>query len=215
MARRLGVQFALGRHASADDVAASRPDVVLLATGAKALLPSWIDADWAESGFIPSIRELAPQLLARSDVTPGRAVLVDQDHTDMTYALAEILAKRFEKVTIVTSRERIAHDVSLINRQGIYQRLHDLGVELLTNHEVNNLNALENAELECVNVYNGALTRLDDIAIITHASSRMPRDELYQPLLDMGFDVRLIGDSRAPRSLLATTREAYSVASAL
>jgi thioredoxin reductase len=215
MARRLGVHFALGRHAVADDVSALQPDVVLLATGAKALTPSWIDAEWADSGLIPSIRELAPQLLARSDLTPGRAVLVDQDHTEMTYAVAEILAKRFEKVTIVTSRERIAHDVSLINRQGIYQRLHDLGIELLPNHEVYDLNALESAELECVNVYNGAVSRLDDIAIITHASSRVPRDELYQPLLDMGLDVRLIGDSRAPRSLLATTREAYTVASAL
>jgi 2,4-dienoyl-CoA reductase-like NADH-dependent reductase (Old Yellow Enzyme family) len=215
MAKRLGVVFALGRQAVADDVAALEPDVVLLATGAKALLPSWMDADWAESGLIPTIRELAPQLLARSDITPGRAVLVDQDHTEMTYAVAELLAKRFEKVTIVTSRERIAHDVSLINRQGIYQRLHDLGVELLPNHEVHDLKALENGELECVNVYNGAVTRLDDIAIITHASSRTPRDELYQPLLDMGFDVRLVGDSRAPRSLLATTREAYTVASAL
>jgi NADPH-dependent glutamate synthase beta subunit-like oxidoreductase len=215
MARRLGVDFGLGRHASTDDVAALEPDIVLLATGARAMLPAWIDPDWAETGLIPSIRELAPQLLARSDSTPGRAVLVDQDHTEMTYAVAELLARRFEKVTIVTSRERIAHDVSLINRQGIYQRLHDLCVELLLNHEVKDLHALESGQLTCVNVYNGAITYLDDVAVITHASSRIPRDELYEPLVEKGFDVRLIGDSRAPRSLLATTREAYLVACAL
>ena len=30
----------------------------------------------------------------------------------MTYAIAQLLAKRFTAVTIVTSRERIGHDVS-------------------------------------------------------------------------------------------------------
>ena len=215
MANRYKVEFALGRKASADDIVSLQPDVVLLATGSRAGQPHWLDEDWAASGLIPSLREIATDLLERSDTTEGRCVLVDQDHTEMTYAVAELLAQRFTKVTIVTSRERLGHDMSLINRQGSYQRLHDLGIEILCNVEPVDLDALENAQLGIRNVYSGALSHIDDVVAVTHASSRIPNDELLAPLQAHGLDVRTIGDSRAPRSLLATTREAYQVASQL
>ena len=215
MAKRSGVEFLLGDQATEDDVLTCQPDVVLLATGSRSSVPKWLNNDWAESGLIPSVREIAPQLLARSDVTPGRAVLIDQDQTEMTYAVAELLAKRFESVTLVTVRERIAHDVSLINRQGIYQRLHDLGVELRLNCELKSLDSLEDGVLQLHNVYNGAIEEIDDFSVIIHASSRVPNDQLLKPLRDQGIHVIPIGDCHAPRSLLATTREAYQVASAI
>ena len=133
----------------------------------------------------------------------------------MTYAVAELLAKRFESVTLVTVRERIAHDVSLINRQGLYQRLHDLGVELRLNCELKSLDSLEDGVLQLQNVYNGAIEEIDDFSVIIHASSRVPNDQLLKPLRDQGIHVIPIGDCHAPRSLLATTREAYQVASAI
>lgn len=215
MAKRAGVKFALGYHATEEDVLDCQPDVVLLATGSRSSVPRWLNHDWAESGLIPSVREIAPQLLARSDVTLGRAVLIDQDHTEMTYAVAELLAKRFEAVTIVTARERIAHDVSLINRQGIYQRMHYLGVELKLNCELKSLDSLEDGVLQLHNVYNGEIEEIDDFSVIIHASSRVPNDQLLKPLRDRGIQVIPIGDCHAPRSLLATTREAYQVASAV
>ena len=192
-----------------------QPDVVLLATGSRAGQPHWLDDEWAASGLIPSLREIATDLLERSDTTEGRCVLVDQDHTEMTYAVAELLARRFTKITIMTSRERLGHDMSLINRQGSYQRLHDLGIEILCNVEPVDLDALENAQLGIRNVYSGALSHIDDVVAVTHASSRIPNDELLVPLQAHGLDVRTIGDCRAPRSLLATTREAYLVANQL
>jgi len=214
-ATRLGVRFELGRHATLQDVLACQPDVTLLATGARATVPHWLGDDWAEAGLVPGIRELANQLLDRSDITEGRLIIVDQDHTELTYAAAELFAARFSAVTIVTSRERIAHDVSLINRQGIYQRLHDLGVALLCNVEPHSLDPLEQAELAVRNVYSGEVTLLQDVVALTHASSRAPNDQLLKPLQDEGLEVRTIGDCRAPRSLLATTREAYRVATGL
>ena len=214
-ATRLGVRFELGRQATLQDILACQPDITLLATGARATVPHWLGDDWAEAGLVPGIRELANQLLNRSDITEGRLIIVDQDHTELTYAAAELFAARFSAVTIVTSRERIAHDVSLINRQGIYQRLHDLGIALLCNVEPHSLDPLEQAELAVRNVYSGEVTLLQDVVALTHASSRVPNDQLLKPLQDEGLDVRTIGDCRAPRSLLATTREAYRVAAGL
>ena len=105
--------------------------------------------------------------------------------------------------------------MSLINRQGIYQRLHDLGIALLCNVEPHSLDPLEQAKLAVRNVYSGEVTLLQDVVALTHASSRVPNDQLLKPLQDEGLDVRTIGDCRAPRSLLATTREAYRVAAGL
>ena len=215
MAVRYGVEFTLGRQAAAEDILALRPDQVILATGSRSGQPPWLDDEWAMSGLIPSAREMAADLLERHDVTEGRAVLVDQDHSEMTYAIAQLLAKRFTAVTIVTSRERIGHDVSLINRQGIYQRLHDLGVEILCNVEPVSLEALEEAQLQLRNVYSGAKHIIDNVVAVTHASSRIPNNALQAPLEAAGLEVILAGDCRAPRSLLATTREAYELANRL
>ena len=149
-----------------------------MATGSRSGQPPWLDDEWAMSGLIPSAREMAADLLERHDVTEGRAVLVDQDHSEMTYAIAQLLAKRFTAVTIVTSRERIGHDVSLINRQGIYQRLHDLGVEIRCNVEPVSLDALEEAQLQLRNVYSDATHIIDNVVAVTHASSRIPNNAL-------------------------------------
>jgi len=212
MAIRHGVTFALGRHAGVEDVLALEPDQVILATGSRSGRPHWLSDEWAASGLIPSLREMAAALQGRSDVTEGRAVIVDQDHSEMTYAFAQRLSTRFTAVTIVTARERIGHDVSLINRQGIYQRLHDAGIEIICNVEPCNLDTLEDAQLQLRNVYSGAVETIDDVVALTHASSRLPNNELKKPLEQAGVDVIAVGDCRAPRSLLATTKEAYEVA---
>ena len=133
----------------------------------------------------------------------------------MTYAIAELMTTRFSAVTVVTARERLGHDVSLINRQGIYQRLHDLGVEIVCNVEPVDLEALEDAQLRVQNVYSGAVQEIDEVVALTHASSRVPNNELSEPLRAAGVEVLMVGDCRAPRSLLATTREAYEVANHL
>ena len=215
MAQRYGVEFALGRRASAEDVLSLGPDQVILATGSRSGQPQWLSDEWAESGLIPSLREMAADLLERSDMTQGRAVIVDQDHSEMTYAIAELMTTRFSAVTVVTARERLGHDVSLINRQGIYQRLHDLGVEIVCNVEPVDLEALEDAQLRVQNVYSGAVQEIHEVVALTHASSRVPNNELSAPLREAGVAVQMVGDCRAPRSLLATTREAYEVANHL
>jgi len=212
MAIRHGVTFALGRHAGVEDVLALEPDQVILATGSRSGRPHWLSDEWAASGLIPSLREMTAALQDRGDPTEGRAVIVDQDHSEMTYAFAQRLATRFTAVTIVTARERIGHDVSLINRQGIYQRLHDSGVEIICNVEPCNLDTLEDARLQLRNVYSGAIEMIDNVVALTHASSRVPNNELRRPLQEAGLEVIAVGDCRAPRSLLATTKEAYEVA---
>lgn len=214
-AKRLGVTFEANTRASIADIRALNPDVVLLATGATMTTPLWVPEEYASEGLVPDVREIAVELLGRSGKEPGRALLVDRDHTEMTYAVAQLMADRFEHVTIVTPRERIASDVSLINRQGIYHRLMHLGVEIVTNAEPHNLDALDEDAVDVVNVWNQAPQRIDDVIALTYATARAPNHRLVPELEQAGIAYELIGDCRAPRSVLAATSEGYHAALAL
>ena len=213
--RQAGVSYCLGTTAEREQIMALAPDVVLLAAGASPVPPDWIPGEYLELGFILDARAMARSMLTRRGVEPGRAVLFDQDHTEMTYALAELLSQRFAAVTVVTPRERLAADVSLINRQGIYQRLHDRLVDIRTCVAPQTLDHLEAGIVELVNVYNGTISQLEDVVSITYATSRAPDDALAPELISAGIEVIPIGDCRAPRSVLAATREGYEVAMSL
>ena len=214
-AQQLGVKFELGRQARIEDVLSCDPDVVLLATGSRSARPGWLPEDWFAQGLIPSLRDMAKQLTQGMGRAPGRAIIVDQDHTEMTYATALRMATYFDQMTLVTSRERFANDVSLINRQGILKRLFESHVELICHVEPEGVTQLEEGRFALRNVYNGALETLDSVTAVIHASSRVPNDGLREPLLAKELDVIPIGDCKAPRSLMAATREGYDIANAL
>ncbi len=214
-AKQAGVKFELGVKASASDVAALSPDQVFLATGASMVVPDWVSPELAEYDLVPDGRAIARELLSRSGREAGHAVMLDRDHTEMTYAVTELLASRFEQVTIITPRERVASDVSLINRQGVYERLHQLQVQIITSADIADLDRLEEAEVEAINVYNGNAVTISDLAAITYCTARQPDHELLAPLTALGLPVELVGDCNAPRTVLAATREGHDKAIAL
>lgn len=211
-AKRHGVKLELGVEATLDDVRASAAETVLLATGATMRPPDFIPVEYIDEGFILDLRTMVQQFLVRRGHEDGRLVIIDRDHTEMTYAAAELFADIFDRVAIVTPRERIASDCSLVNRQEIYQRLYERRVEIYTSVEPRDLNALEDAELQVVNVYNDEALTLSDIAALTYSTARRPNDALQAALLESGLDVRPIGDCYAPRSVLAATRQGYQTA---
>jgi thioredoxin reductase len=214
-AQQLGVKFELGRQASIEDVLSCGPDVVLLATGSRSARPEWLPEDWFTHGLIPSLRDMAKQLAQGMGLASGRAVIVDQDHTEMTYATALRMTSYFDQITLVTSRERFANDVSLINRQGILKRLFESHVELICHVEPEGIAQLEEGQFTLRNVYNGKLETLESVATVVHASSRVPNDLLLEPLLTEGLEAIPLGDCKAPRSLMSATREGYDIAKAL
>lgn len=207
-----GVQFEFGVATDLAAIQAARPDVVWLATGSSPARPAFLPDELADA--VPDLRRFAASLLGRSGREEGRLVILDCDHTEMTYAVAELAADRFETVTIVTPRERIASDVSLINRQGIYHRLYRRGVGLVTSAEIHDLGRIADGIVETVNVWNGERAALNDVVALSYATARTPNDALLAPLLDAGIDASCIGDCRAPSGVMAATRDGYRTAMA-
>ncbi|WND03885.1 FAD-dependent oxidoreductase [Temperatibacter marinus] len=210
-----GVTFKLGTEATAEDIKALEPDVVLLATGSTPSIPNFIPEEYAAEGFIIDLRLFSEMFLDRSRSEAGTLLIYDQDHTDMTYAAAEYFSSVFDHLVLATPRERIGSDMALVNRQGFYQRLHDKKIEIITSVEPEFLDRLEDGIVRLKNVYNGSMVDVENIAAITFSTARVPNNDLLGPLRDAGIDVKLLGDAFAPRSPLAATREGFSIAMTL
>lgn len=211
-ARRHGANLHLGVMANLDEIRALAPDVVILATGSTPSRPDFIPAEWLDQGLVPDIREAVRLFDAHRGHNDGTAVIHDEDQGAFTYDAAEFLLERFDKVAILTPRERLGGDESTVVRQSLYQRLYHKGAIILTSVRPLAGSRLEEGELGYANVYNGEQAVLRDVAFVTYATPRVPNDALAAPLRAAGIDVRLIGDCAAPRIPLSATAEGYRVA---
>ncbi|MCC6172227.1 MAG: FAD-dependent oxidoreductase [Gammaproteobacteria bacterium] len=214
-AGRSGVRFEFGLRAGLDDVLTLRPDAVVLATGATPAWPAYLPEEYRNEGLFPDVREAAAALLARSTREQGTAVLVDQDHTAFTYATAELLLQRFTRVVLLTPRPGLAAEEALVNRQGIYRRIYGKGIEVVTLSEPVFDDDFAEGVLKTRHLLGGPAMRIDGVALLTHATARIPDDALAAPLRAAGVEVSLVGDCFAPRSLLVATREGHAVGNAL
>lgn len=201
-----GVEMRLGNPAEPKAIAAERPDLVVLATGATPRRPD-LPAD-AEAA---SWREALPGLL-EGGARSGRAVLFDMDHSDPTYAFAHLLTQRFEAVTLLTPRVQIGRNVPYTNALGIYRRLLNAGGEIVTtalpvDHRDN--------RVTWRNAFTGKESVVDDVALFAYSTPRKANDALAGPLRAAGLKVRLIGDARAPRSLFSAIHEGAKTANEL
>jgi dimethylglycine catabolism A len=214
-ARRAGAKFELGVRATAADVLGLCPDAVVLATGASMLWPTTLPAPWRGDGAIPDLRSLVPDLLGLTQAQGGTAVLFDMDHTEGTYASAELMRRLFDRVVLATPRERVATDVPLVSSLGIYRRLAGLGVEVLPLVELSAESSLEDGLVRLANVYTGALVEISDVALLAYSTPRAPDDALDAPLRAAGMEIHVVGDCRVPGSVLAATAEGHRLGHAL
>ncbi len=212
---RAGVRYEYGITASVSDIAALRPDHVVLATGSTQNWPRMLPAAWREDGIVPDLRTAAAMLLEGFPRQPGTALIFDEDHTAGTYAAAELMSGIFDRVVLATPRGHIAADEALVVTQGIDRRMAVLGVEIVPFVEPTGDSALIDGCVNLRNVYSGRLRTIENVALFTYSTPRSPNDRLAAPLRDLGIDVRLIGDCYAPRALLMATAEGHAVGNAL
>ena len=209
-ARRHGVIFELGFEAGVAETLASRPDHVVLATGSSMIWPRFLPPEWRAEGLLLDARTAARELCGLREPQGGTAVLFDQDHTEGTYALAQVLRRLYERVVILTTRESIAADVPLVSRLGIHRRMASLGIEIVPFAEPSEECAFEEARIAYRNLHTGALRTIGGVMLAVYSSPRAPRDALLAPLRAAGLVVEPIGDCKVPRTLLAATSEGHA-----
>ena len=212
-AQRAGVTFVLGVTTTVSDVLARKPDSVILATGADMVAPRWLPTQARE--FITDLRTAMPGVLHLTEKQPGAAIVYDMDLSEGTYASAERLQQIFERVVIVTARDAIADETSMVTHQGINRRLSAKGIEVMLLSQPRWSDAFENGDLEIVQVYTGEKTVIRNIAFFAYSTPRAPNITLAAPLRAAGIDVTLIGDCLAPRTVMAATAEGHAAGHAV
>ena len=164
---------------------------------------------------VPDLRTAIVDVLKLRSRQPGTAVLYDMDHTEGTYAAAELLHERFERFVLVTPRDSIAQSAPLVTRQGIVRRLSERRVDLAVLSEVRLDDGFEEGRVQCVNVYNGDVRMIENVAFLSWSTPRAPDSGLAGPLREAGIEVRVIGDCRSARGVLEATSEGHLVGNAI
>ena len=170
---RLGVRVETNRYATPGDVRAENPDTVVVATGG---LP---DLDWldgAEHGT--SVWDVLD-----GGAPSGQEVLVF-DGTGRHEALAVVdqLADAGCKVAMATRDERVAIEMSYVERVVWRKRLYERGIELLFDQGLTKVERHNNRlRATLINELTGAAThRIVDKVVIEHGTQ--PVDEVFQSL---------------------------------
>lgn len=208
---RAAAELRLGVNADVGMIKDLAPDLVVLAAGANMVPPRWLPESVRASGLVPDLRAGMQALARIHQRQAGAAVLYDMDHSEGTYAAAEALHALFERVIVVTARDCIATETSMVTHQGIQRRLSLKGIELMFLSEPRwNEEAFENGELAIEQVYTGARTTVRQLAFFAYATPRAPQIDLAAPLRAAGIPVRLIGDCHAPRDVMAATAEGHA-----
>ena len=187
---RLGVEIKCGMKVTAAAVARARPDVVLVATGARPLVPP-----------IPGVD--SPGVLTAWDVLGGvevgkRVLVAGGGLTGME--TAEFLAEKGREVVVVEMLPRVGADMGGTVRWHLMNRTKGLNIKTFVSTRI--------VEIRPGGVVvvsrNGAVETWEAFDTIVLACGVKPRDELSGELVGAGLDVHVIGDAaRARRGLEA------------
>ena len=211
-AKKAGAQFELGRAASLEDILAHQPDAVILATGSTMTWPVCLPRALKAEGVVPDLRSAMAELVRHKQKQRGAAVIFDMDHGDGTYAAAELLRDLFDRVVLLTTREHIAEETSLVTRQRILRRFHDRKIEYQCLVEPRWSDAFEReGKLEYVSVFGGPAQAIENVSFFAYSTPRAPNDALAAPLRAAGIPVQLIGDCKVARGVMEATAEGHAI----
>ena len=203
-AKTHGVEFRLGETATIDTIASLNPETVILATGAQMRMPFDLN--------IPAVSARDYVAQARDETGNGTAVLFDFDHTSATYATADLLASRFAKLVLVTTRPLIARAVPVASAIGVLKRLHAKNAEIVVSSAIQ---GYADGTVTLVNVFNGKTREIPNVSTLVYSTPRIATDALAGEMRARGIAVRLIGDAYAPRSMIAAIHEGHRAALAI
>ena len=190
-----------------EDVFATEPDHVAIATGAK-----WQRERFDGHQFVPVAKpELAEAIFTPDDIMDGRmpsgpTVLFDSDGYYIGATIAEKLAELDIPVCFVTPTDSLAPWArNTTERWQMRSRLMALGAEIIPAHQFESFDG-QNVQLTCA--YTGARRTVPAQSVVL-VSQRVPCDALYNEILTtskdrtLPFTLRRIGDCEAPSIIAA------------
>jgi len=203
---RLGVEVRYGVCADASAIAALAPDAVVVATGARPQRPWWAPA---EAARIVDVRDV----LEGGAAPLGAVVVVDEVGFHQATSVADLLADRGCRVTVLTPGMVVGQDLGItLDLEHWNTRAAAKGITQLTDLVPMGWDAEDG--LIAQHHPTGQERRLACDWVVL-AVPQQPNEELYFSLLGRGFEVHRVGDCVAPRRAHAAVVEGERVGAAL
>jgi mycofactocin system FadH/OYE family oxidoreductase 2 len=198
---RAGVDVRLEAAATVDAILAQQPDAVVVATGAH---PRRLEAPVSAGAHVVTAEDV---LLGRAK--PGRRVLVvDYDGHMRGPGAAEHLADRGHEVEIATRFFSVGEDVDPRLKTSVYTRFYQKGVRMTPLSVVQEVGA---GWVRLTNTLTSQEWTVEVDTVVTALGGRA-ENALEAALGGRGFDVHVVGDALAPRTIhdaiLTATRAA-------
>ena len=223
---RFGVEIVLNREASADEVAAEKADVVILATGAKGAKPPFPVKE--------GIEVVSPLQVLDGSVIPGENVVIVgggsvgcetavktaemgtisaetlkflmENDAETPERLKEMLNQGNRNVTLVEMDKGIGRDIGISTRWVVIKCIRRLGIRVMDQYmvkEINNDGVLVEKDGE------ETLLPADTVVLAVGAAANNPLQEALEGKVK---ELHVIGDAVTPRKLTEAIREGFDLA---
>jgi 2,4-dienoyl-CoA reductase (NADPH2) len=198
--RKLGVEIRLGAAADAGSVLALSPDVVVVATGARAHRPDLPGIESAVSAW---------DVLLGKGPEGRRVLVIDEEYGHQAPSAASYLLERGREVELVTSERTMAGFLGATSAPPVFERFFGKGGVL---H--GNLRTLAIAEGRAVvrNVWSDRESALGPFDAFVYAYGGEAESGLAAELEGRAPRVETIGDCFAPRTLQHAILEGHRLA---
>jgi 2,4-dienoyl-CoA reductase-like NADH-dependent reductase (Old Yellow Enzyme family)/thioredoxin reductase len=191
------VKIQFNTEADAEKVMQEKPDAVIIATGASALVPELPGADSSQ------VITYEDALLERKAVG-SHAIVLGGANVGCETAL--YLLKKGINVTMLVRRWRFLDDAELSTRNTLMKELTEGGAEMIAGATVNSISG---NEVNYVKDGKAATVKGDTIVL---ALGSKPENQLYYDLRDRVLSLHLVGDAKKPREILEAVSEGFYAA---
>jgi 2,4-dienoyl-CoA reductase-like NADH-dependent reductase (Old Yellow Enzyme family)/thioredoxin reductase len=195
----LGVEIRLNTMVDDEVIKQLNPDAVILATGAEAVIPS-----------IPGVTQTnvktAKSILENSDSIKNQSVVIVGGGS-LGAEIAEMLALKNNKVTIIEKKDAIAEDLGIMVALDFHDRLDALPIDRVTGATVERIE--EDKVIYATSKGEKVIINADTVVL---ATGYTPNKMLESVLKEMEGDVVMIGDCISPRKIVNAIHEGFHAA---
>ncbi len=197
--RKSGVEVRLNCEATDELILSENPDVVVVATGARPLIPE-----------VPGVENTVDAWsVLNGNVPEGeRVVVIDEEYGFQGPSVAELLLDLGKSVEIITSMEAICTLLGATTRPAVYQRLFRKGIVI---HPHLHVHVIEGGTLITENAWAETKGELTGYDAVVYAFGGQAVDEISQ-LLQNEVTCSVVGDAFAPRTLQHAIMEGHTFA---
>lgn len=191
--KKYNVAIHMNVRVERDLVERENPDVIIAATGSKALIPDYIQMDEARIKVID-----CRQAMENLELIGEKVLVFDDIGYYQASGVADYVTALGADTTVVTTSNFLGCDIEGTNNALLLQRLYERGTRIIASHTISKI---KGDAVVLRNVYSQEEKEIGGFDTVIIAAQSRSDNDLYKELKAAGRDVRAVGDCVAPRAI--------------